>query len=123
MDKFKINHLIIFFFLLFLLSPRLSLADFQPLKLQIEEFQNVLSESDTISKRDVKKNLKLLMNKAKSVESKLAKGHINDDLKFLMNKYVYKNSKNSVKSSELTYWIEHLDDELRMFKEDMGIDE
>ena len=62
------------------------------------------------------------MNKAKSIESKLASGHINDDLKFLMNKRVYKNSDKTVKTSELIYWIEHLDEELIMFKEDMGID-
>ena len=122
MNEFKMNHLIIFLFFVFLISPKVSFADFKPLKLQIEKFQNVLAESDTISKRDVKKNLKFLMNKAKLVENKLAKGHINDDLKFLMDKFVYKNSKNSVKSSELTYWIKHLHDELKMFKKDMGID-
>jgi hypothetical protein len=35
---------------------------------------------------------------------------------------VYKNSDKTVKTSELIYWIEHLDEELIMFKEDMGID-
>jgi len=117
------KNLKIFLFSTFiLLLPLSGKTDFKPLKLQIDKFQSLLSESETITKRDLKKNLKLLMNKAKSIESKLASGHINDDLKFLMNKYVYKNSDKTVKTSELIYWIEHLDEELIMFKEDMGID-
>ena len=106
--------------LILFLSPLKSNADFEPLKVQIEKFQSILSENETISKDYLKENLEILMNKASFIENEIASSDINTDLALLMKKYVDKNSNDSVKSKELSYWIKHLYDDLDLFKK-MGI--
>ena len=115
----KLKKLLTFTVLILLLSPLKSDADFEPLKVQIKKFQSILSENETISK-DYLENLEILMDKASFIENEIASSDINTDLALLMKKYVDKNSNNTIKSKELSYWIKHLYDDLDLFKK-MGI--
>ena len=117
---FKLKKLLTLTALALLLCPLKSNADFEPLKDQIKKCQSILSENETISKDDLRENLEILMDKASFIENEIASSDINTDLALLMKKYVDKNSNNTIKSKELSYWIKHLYDDLDLFKK-MGI--
>ena len=123
MSKFKFMYIISLLLIPIILTfTALSAkADFDPIKKQIEKFQVILKENKKIDKSTLKENLEILLEKAALIENEVASTDINADLGLLMNKYVTNNKKNGVKSSELSYWIKHLYDDIQMFK-DMGIE-
>ena len=112
---------IFFTFFILVIFNLPSHADFKPLEEEVVLLRTQLSSSSSINKADLEKSLNLLLSKAKLIENDIAKSDLTGDLTILLNVYVKENEQDNVDSDKVDYRLQHIIDDLAMFRK-IGID-
>lgn len=110
----------IFFLILFLSINFNAFANIKPFEAEVLKLRKTLTENTLIKKDDLEASLLLMKSKTKSIVNDVVRTDLSVDIEILLDKYVKKNKSESVKSKDIDYSMEHIIDDLKMFRK-MGM--
>ena len=90
-------------------------ADFKPLEKEVLLLKETLSVNEDVNKDDLKTSLLLIKSKVALIENEIARSDLNGDVSLLLKKYIEDNKKTVVDSKQVSYWLDHILDDIKVF--------